>query len=180
MYDVPPLYQSGDPAKRTSGSAAGVSVLHVNTTAVGNVLAGEDDLMTYVLPANKLDANGKALRIRAWGTTSASVTTYKRRRLYFGAVRLHDATAAIDATSTWEIIATVVRTGASAQEAYIASLAAGAAGGGATVHVDPASLSEVLSGAVTIRVTGESIPKAADPALTNDIIQRGLIVELLP
>lgn len=38
-------------------------VLHTNVTPVGNVGAGEDDLMTYTLPANTLANNGDTLEV---------------------------------------------------------------------------------------------------------------------
>ena len=60
-------------------------VLNVNTTAVGNVTTGEDNLITYSLPANTLSVNGMALRIVAWGLTANNANA-KTLKVYFGTV----------------------------------------------------------------------------------------------
>src|SRR3990167_10688001 len=58
-------------------------VLHVNTTAVGNVGVGEDTLMTYDLPANTLLVNGDALRVIAFGDNANNAQPKGEKTLFF-------------------------------------------------------------------------------------------------
>jgi hypothetical protein len=53
-----------------TGVATLVAVAYVNTTAVGNVGAGAQDLMVTTLQANSLSSNGKGIELEAWGTTA--------------------------------------------------------------------------------------------------------------
>lgn len=131
---------------------------NVNTTAVGNVGAGEDDLMTYSLPASALIANGDHVEIDAWGTYAANANN-KTVKLYFGATAVFDSGALSVSGGAWRVRATVVRTGATAQIAVSSN----------HNSTQTASPAETLSGAVTIKCTGEA---TAD----NDIQQLGMIV----
>lgn len=155
-----------------SGGAKGEisSVLHVNTTQNGTAAdTNETDLWTYTLPANTLNADGKAIRITAWGTTGATANN-KTIRLKFGAgtPRTHGPTAANNVG--WVITVIVVRTGASTQLST---------GTGIFSEVSPGtqvvgSLAEDTATAITIKVTGQNGTAAAD-----DIVFRGAIVESL-
>ena len=156
----------GSVAQKGTGTATGpVSVvLHANTTAVGNVGAGEDDLMTYSLPANTLSANGKGVRITACVTYAANGNT-KTIKLYFGSTVLVTRSAG-DNGSFIKLEGYVTRTGASTQEAsgflYFTN-------GSALTRSTPA---EDTTGAITIKMTGEATSN-------DDIVQRVLIVEAL-
>jgi hypothetical protein len=156
-----------------SGVATLVGVAHVNTTAVGNVGAGEDDLMTYSLPANSLSANGKGVRVTAWGITAnnANVKTY---RFYFGTSSIgYVLTSSI--TGVWRSEFTVFRTGPNTQDAAfkiseVVNSAALAAPKEAQVAIDADA--ETDTAAITIKVTGEA-------TANNDIVQQGMLVEFL-
>lgn len=153
----------------TTGTLSGI--LSVDTTAVGNVTTGEDTLMTYSLPANALSANGKAVRITAWGTTAANANT-KTHKLHFGST----AVATFSNTGSaqnWFFMATVVRTGAAAQEAFVWA-GKGTSGNFALGDVERTTPAEDVTAAITIKVTGQSTEGA-----TNDVVQRGMIVEIL-
>lgn len=143
-------------------------VLNVNTTTVGNVGAGEDNLSSYALAAGQLAANGDSVSFEAAGTISASINA-KRLRVKFGAATIFDSGAAgipISTAIEWALAGRVVRTGAATQKAYVrlntssASLAA---------YVDYATAAETLSGAMTLLVTGEGVDD-------NDIVQETLVV----
>lgn len=133
------------------------------TSGTGNVGVGEDDLMTYSLPASTMFLNKQAIEIIAWGTTAANANN-KQVKMYFGAAQLI-ATGAVAANSKdWELHAIVVRLSNTSQHGVTRGNFNGAA-----LASDFTAPTETLSGAITIKCTGEA---TAD----NDIVQRGLIV----
>ena len=155
----------------TAGNTTNIQLFdpaeNVNTTSVGNITTGEDNLMTYSLKANSLSVNKHAIRITAWGTTAGNGNS-KTVKLYFGSTALVSSGALAINAKDWYVTGLVVRTSATAQEAiglYRNETPT-------TVGPDRTTPGETLSGAVTIKCTGESTD-------TDDIVQRGLIVELL-
>ncbi len=141
--------------------------LKVDTTQTGNVGAGEDNLISYSVPASTLAANGDYLEIIAFGTFAANANS-KRLKLYYGSTVLIDSGAQNQNGGSWEMRGTVIRTAAATQKASAIFVSA------TTLFTDDASYTaptETLSGAVTVKCTGEGV---AD----NDIVQQGLIVRL--
>lgn len=160
----------------TAPSIAGV--LTTSVTAVGNVGTGEDDLITYSLPANSLASNGQAIRIHAWGTMAGNAND-KIFRFYFGATTgisvtlIPFATASNLVTGQWMLEALVIRTGSSAQSiiAKFTQLSGGTANIRDMVLTrNVASATETDTGAITVKCTGQ----ATDD---SDIVQSGLVVE---
>ena len=104
-----------------TGTATGKTsvVLNVNTTSRATTGTSEEVLATYTLPANTLNAAGKAIRVTAIFTT-ASNTNSKEARLKFGGIG--GTQVAWQATTSpglaIQLTAIVVRTGASTQIAY--------------------------------------------------------------
>lgn len=151
-------------------SGAISSVLHVNTTQVGTIAdTNETDLWSYALPANTLSADGKGVRIRAWGTTGATANT-KTLRLYVGATALFTLGPSAYNNLGWHIDAIVVRTGAATQLAEtwaVIGVVTGAVNQGATPAAD-------TTAAITLKVTGQNGTAAA-----NDVVLKGAIVEAL-
>ncbi|MCI0353076.1 MAG: hypothetical protein L0Z53_26955, partial [Acidobacteriales bacterium] len=143
--------------------------LVVNTTAVGNVGAGEDDLITFSVPANTLATNGDYLEARFFGTFAGNANN-KRVRVKFGATTLFDATALAFNGADWSVTVTIVRTGATTQKATATFVSSSSLLVASTDYTTPA---ETLSGAVTIKCTGEA---TAD----NDIVQEGAAIKWLP
>lgn len=139
----------------------------VNTTSVGNTDAGEDNLMTYSMPANTLFLNDHTVRITAWGTTAANGNN-KTIKLYFGSTVLVSSGALAINDKDWYVTGLVVRTAAATQEAV------GIYHNETPTTVGPTRTTpaETLSGAVTIKCTGEA-------TATNDIVQRGMLIEVL-
>lgn len=120
----------------STGYASMVGVANVNTTGVGNVGAsGPDDLQTYTLPANALVTTGRCIQVYAAGTTGAT-TNAKTVRLTIGptptAIITKQLQQAAATASTWEIKATICRTGASTQDFYAEAYNNGAAAVGIT------------------------------------------------
>ncbi len=144
-----------------SGTGGGL-VLDVNTTPVGNVGAGEDNLITYTVPANTLDTNGQFIQFQMAGIFAASINT-KRIRVYFGSALLLDTGAlAITGAGDWSISGYIIRTGSATQRciAYIVTNEAAL-----LASSDYVDATEDLTGTVVLKATGEA-------ASDNDIVQK--------
>ena len=138
---------------------------NVNTTKVGNVGTGEDDLITYSLPANSLSADGKGVKIKAWGTTAANGNT-KTIKLHFGSTVVRQIGASAINDKDWKIDAIVIRTGASTQDALGTEIVDSIA---LNTHSEPG---EDTTTATTIKVTGEATSN-------NDIVCEGMFTEYI-
>lgn len=141
---------------------------NVNTTSVGNVGAGEDDLMTFSLPASSLSTNGDYIEIHAWGTTASNANN-KQIKIYFGSTALFTSSNSGANNIDWSFTARVIRTAAATQESICDFLSEGTFTNG-TNRTTPA---ETLSNSITIKCTGTATSD-------NDIVQRGLIVKWFP
>lgn len=151
---------------------SGISLrnLTVNTTTVGNVGTGEDDLRTYSVPAATLAVNGDHLVWEAAGTFAGTAND-KRVKVKFGATTMFDTgVLAITAAGDWQVNGLIIRTGAATQKNVARWSCTDAALSTAT---DYTTAAETLSGAVTLKLTGEA-------TANNDIVQELLIVRLLP
>jgi len=158
---APPRYKAGS----ADGFDAVVSGrIHTNYTAVGNVGAGEDDLMTYPLKGGSLDLDGKVIRVWAFGTHAANGNS-KRIRVYFGSTLVGDVTSTENAT-TWFVDLKIFRTGATAQLTNIHMRTAG------QIDLRITTPAETLSGNVTIKLTGEATSN-------DDISQKGWVIEVV-
>jgi len=127
--------------------------LNTSTTQTGNTAGTETDLYTYSVPASTLLTNGNGLHLECGGTFAGTANTDKRLRVKFGATTLWDSgTLAITSAAAWAIQANVLRSGAATQKGSVAfassSTVLPASGGYSTA-------AETLSGAVTIKVTGQ-------------------------
>lgn len=147
--------------------------LHVNTTQVGNVGAGTDDLMTYNLPADVLGSNGKGVRIKAWGTLANNGNT-KTVTLLFGSQTLitKALAGAYGEVYSWEIEAVVLRTGSNTQTNFTKLAYTGTVAGGTIPLTGVGNLTQADTGAIVIKCTGAA---TAD----NDIVQTGMIIEFI-
>jgi hypothetical protein len=137
----------------TSTLAAVGGKLHTGTTQTGNTAGTETDLYSFSVPASTLSTNGNALHLECGGTFAGTANTDKRLRLKFGATTLYDTGAlAITSATAWTLMANVLRTGAATQKgstAFTSSSAVLPAGAGYS------TAAETLSGAVTIKITGQ-------------------------
>lgn len=156
------------------------SVLHVDVTTVGNVGGGEDDLMSYTMPANTLSRNGMGIRITARGVI-AGADANRTVRLKIGGTTISFNAAMDNAVSTgytkWWIDATIIRVGAASQvyvEAGGQSFAGTWATGNDPGHKLNGTLTFDETAACIIKVTGESAG-----AVNNDITQTLFLIEAL-
>lgn len=155
-----------------TGFSLAPGVANVNSSVVGSGAdTTEDNLMTYSLPANSLAANNKGLRITAWGdgVSTADVTTV---RCYFGATVVVSKVLTASQANTWKAVFEVIRTGATTQ---IATGVLNNGGTAASSVQSNASPGETLSGAVTIKCTGQR----ATSSVANSVRQLGMIVEVI-
>lgn len=144
--------------------------LNVNTTAVGNVLIGEDDLITYSVPAATLNTNGDAIEFRDAGTFAASLNN-KRIRKYLGGSLIFDSgVLAITAATDWTLEGIIIRTGATTQKASCTLSTSNATLAAYSDYTTPA---ETLANALVLKLTGEGVT-------TDDIVQEFSAVDWMP
>jgi len=151
-------------------------VLKTDTTAVGNIGAGTDTLITYTIPASTLGANGEALEFDCWGYCTNNANT-KDITVNYGGTALIDTTALVLNGVSWRAHGRIVRTGAATQTATCEFTVGGtllsAVNGTITLTTAPA---ETLSGTVVFKCTGASAISPND----NDIVQNGMTLKWFP
>ena len=147
-----------------------IHIASVNTTAVGNVGAGEDNLMSYTLPAGKLDLDTKGVRITAWGSMANNVNA-KTIKQYFGSVAILTNALTASVGDNWKIESSVHRTGSDAQD-YVAQITTVTTALAASIVTSRGNLTQDDGATITIKCTGEAVSD-------NDIIQEGMIVEFI-
>lgn len=143
--------------------------LKTNTTSVGNVGSGADDLITFTLEKNTLLNTGDVLEITAYGTQAANANN-KTIKLLLGSTELFSTGAVASNNKDWELTCRITRTGEATQKCITSF-------NGDTVLVtqtaDFVSGTENFATALTIKNTGEA-------TANDDIIQQGLIIKLFP
>lgn len=138
-------------------------VIHVNLTPASNVGTGEDNLMTFDVPANTLAVDGDSLWFEAWGSGLADIV---RVGVRFGASGVNSIidNASFAGATEWAVRGRIVRAGAATQHAYAVMH------WGSFSEMDRTlSLDRTLSGGVTFRITGEGLA-------TGDVTCEGLII----
>lgn len=154
----------------TSSTFAKVGgTIQTNTTGVGNVLTGEDDLITYTVPANILATNGDTLSWSMGGTFAGNVNT-KRIKIKYGATTLLDTTALIFNGADWSANGSIIRTGAATQKAITNFSSGSTVLNSTTDYTAPA---ETLSGTVVFKATGEA-------TLTDDVREELFMMDWKP
>jgi hypothetical protein len=147
--------------------------LNTDVADVGNVGTGEDDLMTYELPAGTLAVDGQAVQVTAWGTFATNANV-KLVRAYFGATGVLLTIGGHQPSNAgWRAQFTIIRTGATAQVLVGQNIERDAAGSSFVFTPAEATPAETLADAITIKMTGEATSN-------NDIVQQGMMVVHLP
>lgn len=146
--------------------------LHVDNDAVGNVGTGEDDLVTYSLPANTLSQDGNGVRVTAWGDI-AGVSGTKVIKIYFGTQNIGQITIGGSDVHAWRATATVWLTATANQDYESSILESDSAVGFTNTQIANGSTTQDETAAITIKCTGEATND-------DDIVQEGLLVEFLP
>lgn len=162
------LYKPG-----LSTTYIGVNGMVSSTTgAAGNTNAGEDDLLTATpLEADLLNKTGRSVRVTAWGTFAANANA-KQVKCYFGATALVTSASSTGYNNrSWRAEYLVTRTGAATQES-IGWFNVNAAAALADLTVNAIIPTINTANTIAVKCTGEGVA-------TSDIIQRGLLVEVL-
>ena len=145
--------------------------LNVNMTNSALALEG-DFAQTYTLPAGTLARNGQYVHVVWSGTRSAAVATFSLAP-YFGSAAGTAVASTINSLTNWIIEMWVWRTGAATQDfAWKCSFNSDATG--STTLVSAGTLTETLSGAVTIKLN----LSALDPPFSPVITQLGMLTEI--
>lgn len=161
-------YQSGT---GTAAVAIPNGVLNAQSTAVGNVTTGEDDLHTYTMPASTLVATNRIIVWEGSGTFANNANA-KTHRVYFGAV-MHTLVAPAGLLSVaveWRGSAKIYRTGSNAQRYEISVRYSVPATGEILEFASQGTLTQTEAGTIIIKSTG-------DATATNDIVQNTSSVE---
>lgn len=143
-------------------------VIHVNTTAVGtDADTAEKNLMTFSLPANTLNANGKGLRITSKVSTAANANG-KTIKLYFGAAAIWTSAGNVN-NELFNVDCIIFRTSAGNQKGTVFSI---------NVNGDIQNIkftkTENETAAITIKITGQNVVAQA-----NDIVAELFLIEFL-
>jgi hypothetical protein len=150
---------------------AGVSqTRNVNTTAVGNGAdVTEDDLMTFSVIGNTLINNGDSIEFETVFDCAANADN-KTIKIKFGATTILTLGPVAQNGGSVMIKGRIIRTGAATQRCYAWMQNTNGAGTSATSTAD-VTAAETLSGAVTLKATGQ-----ASIANANDILQQVMVV----
>ena len=152
--------QAGD-----SGSLVELGgVVYRDITYVGNVGAGEDDLMSYTVPADMLGTNGDIIEFIAYGVFANNANN-KTLNIYFDGSLVRTGSAS-GKRNSWFVHGTIIRKTSTSIE-------------GATLLTWDTSVSNTQTSApAAIDCTTDSIFKFTGQGTANDdIVQRGLIVK---
>jgi hypothetical protein len=146
----------------------------VAQAAVGNVGAGTDDLQTVSFPAKGMCRNGHGLRISAWGS-AANNSNPKTVTLNFGSATISSQALTVSQVGVWSFEAVVLRTGTDAQKYKVVFHQEGTA---EIDDVDVGTTTQDDGAAITIKCTG-TVTDGGGGINNNDIVQEGLVVELV-
>lgn len=157
--------------QNSASPVAAGGTLKADTSTVGNVGAGEDNLTTFSVPAAQLSVNNDYLEFDVWGTTAANANA-KEIKVVFGSTTLITTTSLTTINNLdWRCQGKITRTGAATQIATATFTLGGtllsAVNGTITDVTTPA---ETLANALTFKCTGTA-------TTDNDIVQTGLILK---
>ncbi len=163
----PGAYRLATRAGNSTAQQVVGGTLYSDWVAVGNVGAGEDDLKTRSLVASILNDTYDTIYFEM-PHTFASNANSKRVRVYFGTALLWDSGAQNQNGGSITVCGRVTRmSSATTQKAVAwAKVSSGSLFTESNTYTTP---TETLTGAITIKATGEGV---AD----NDIQQQGLLV----
>ncbi len=147
-------------------------VLFSDITEVGSVGSGEDDLMTYTMPANTMANNGDRLRITAY-FKGGGLGDFATLKIHFGATarNIFSGLGPSSADFGYKIVVDVIRLTSNSQKMVGSALTAG--GANLLPAVNPA---ESNSGTIIIKFTGENTSNTRD----NAVIQQYMQIESVP
>lgn len=144
--------------------AAGLSnkSLYTNATQVGNVLGGEDDLMTYTVPAGTLANNKERLVVKAmFDLDTGGANTLK---MYWNGVAVYNSGSVTPSSQYLWLEAEIIRSSATTQLIFIRIITASTTHTERVINTNGAA---TLSGAVVVKFTGEDAGGTSDDVVQN-------------
>lgn len=166
---------TGNNAAMVFANGASVPIsgtMSVQTTVVGNVGGGTDDMMTYTIPANTLGSNGRTLRITAWGSTANNANAKTLAHSFGGSATLSQSMTTSIA-GRWKVTLVINRTASGAQD-WTYEMHEG------TATLSATDKSAIAHGTTSITDSATIVSKfTAAATADNDITQEGMIVEVL-
>lgn len=141
------------------------------STTSGTTQNTEYVLNTLTLKANAFNANGKAVTIRAWGTTAANANA-KNLKVYFGTTAVATVTGSTASGKDYNISMTVVRTGSNTQSGVASIMidtatSATMAVNGAIAETDSADIVITVKSANTAAAAASATGKGMVAEFTN-------------
>jgi hypothetical protein len=168
QFISPPTWKPGG---LSTYSATGVGLYHVDTTAVGNLGAGTDDLISKTLDAGLIATNARGLEFTGWGTFGATANA-KSVLVTFGATAITVIDAVTDNTGHWRVTGEIIRLTGTTQLMAASGNAMTNTGTGLVAAAKTGSPGETLANAIVLKFQGIG---TAD----NDVRQLGLIIKTL-
>lgn len=151
--------------------------IKTDMTTTGNVGAGEDNLISYAVPAATLAATGDHLEFDVFGTFAANANT-KRLKIFFGATAIFDSTALILNGVDWRGHGKIIRTGAATQKCTTEFTIGGTLLAALTTTITTyATAAETLANAITLKCTGED---SGGVPVNDSVVQQGLVLKWFP
>lgn len=144
---------------------------------VGNTTTGEDDLLTYTMPANTLYRDGDSLEIEAMFTLAANANA-KQVKFYIGGVAYYASGSSAVNDGGVIVRATLMREVVNVAKISISVVTNGGGTPYATAFNDTVSTSLTLSNAVIIKGTGEGVD--GNGTSSADIVMQYLRVRRIP
>lgn len=131
--------------------------LYSNSTRVGNLGGGEDDLMTYTVSAGQLAANNS--RLEVYGTFDVDTGGANTLKFYWNGVAVYNSGSVTPSNANIDMHATIIRTGATSQNIIIRLITS------STTHTErvvQTTGTATLSGTVVLKWTGQDAGSTDD------------------
>lgn len=148
-----------------SGSASLSGVGATGTTVAPTTGTVKQTLATYTLPQNSFSANGKGIRIRAWGVTAANGNS-KTLGIDFGATTVGTITSTAN-NGVVRVEALVIRSAAAQEEA----VGEGRDSGATTSLTRTTPAEDNTAGTVAVNIFGTTPTAAGDVSLTGYLVE---------
>lgn len=129
--------------------------------------AAETDAHSYTLPANTLNANGRVVKVTAWGTFGSAAAT-RTLKVYIGATAFTIYTGT-SSSNKWFAVAYIIKTGANTQDATGALVAISGVTG---CFFGTAAITDTADIVLKTTITGSG-------GTAGEITEEGFLVEVV-
>jgi len=144
-------------------------VVSKQAVAIGNVDTGQDNLMSYSLPANAFSSVGQALRVTAWGTTANNANA-KTIKLFFAGTEIATLSLTTSQANAWRIDGEIMWRASGLATCAITLVQGGVVMQSTIIATTVASINAAIANPV--QITGQG-------TASSDVLQRGMLVEYI-